>query len=72
MKITPGHSVGPIRLGATEAEVRLEVGEPERSEHVTIKGGDWIEWHYDSRGFSLYFDADADFRVVSALEERAP
>lgn len=65
MKITPGHGVGPIRLGATEDEMRQAIGEPERSEHVTIKGGDWIEWHYDSQGFSLYFDADAEFRLVT-------
>ncbi len=65
MKIMPGLGVGSIRLGATEAEVREAVGAPERSEHVKVKGGDWIEWHYDARGYSLYFDADASFRLVT-------
>lgn len=65
MKITPGFGVGEIELGWTRQDARRRLGEPERSDRVAVDGTEWVEWHYDSRAFSLYFDGDEDFRLVT-------
>lgn len=48
--IIPGHSVGPIKIGMSDKEVRAVVGEPER----TSSGS----WEYMSQGFAILFDRD--------------
>jgi hypothetical protein len=64
-KIAPGEGVGQLRFGQDESEVRELLGEPDRSERVKVDEGEWIEWHYDSLGLSLYFDREADFCLVT-------
>lgn len=66
MKIRPRTGVGDIELGMTRDEARRALGEPERSDRVSVEGTDWVEWHYDSKGFSVYFDGDEDYRLVTA------
>ena len=46
--VVPGQSVGPLRLGMSEEEVRAAVGEPERTS--------FGPWEYLSGGFALCFN----------------
>jgi hypothetical protein len=64
-KIAPGEGVGQLRFGLTESEVRELLGQPDRRDRVGGDDGEWIEWHYDSLGLSLYFDRDADCCLVT-------
>lgn len=65
MKITPGVGVGDIELGWSRQQARRKLGEPERTDRVAVDGTEWIEWHYDSRAFSVYFDGDEEFSLVT-------
>jgi hypothetical protein len=64
-KIAPGEGIGQLRFGLSESEVRELLGQPDRSDRVKVDEGEWIEWHYDSLGLSLYFDSEADFCLVT-------
>jgi hypothetical protein len=55
--VVPGKSLGPIRLGMSEAEVIAAVGNPDRTKFGS--------WEYFGGGYSLSFDPDN--RTVSAI-----
>ncbi len=65
MEITPGVGIDRILFGLTRDETRQLLGEPERSDQVTVEQSNWIEWHYDSQGLSVYFDSESDNRLVT-------
>lgn len=54
--IEPGTSVGKVRAGMTLAEVRSELGEPERTTHNA--------WEYTCLGFAVMPGADGRVQVV--------
>jgi len=64
LKIIPGVGLGALRFGQTEADVEALIGRPENVEHEEMAGERSIAWHFKLEGFSLYFDEDADFRLV--------
>jgi hypothetical protein len=48
----------------TETEVEAVIGKPDKVEHEEMAGERSIAWHFKEQGLSLYFDEDADFRLV--------
>jgi hypothetical protein len=67
--IIPGVGIGTLKFGLTKDEVESLVGPPDDIDFVPDMEGDVNEslesWHYDSHEFSVVFDADFDWRVVS-------
>ena len=65
LTIAPGEVVGQLQFGQTREEIGELIGQPDRSDRVKTEGDEWIEWHYERLGLSLYFDRDADFGLVT-------
>ncbi len=67
--ILPGIGLGAIKFGMTRDEVKVMAGKPDEIENVPgfdEEVNDELEsWHYDELEFSLVFDADYDWRLVS-------
>ena len=68
-EVLPGIGLGSIKFGMTREEVKAIMGKPAEIENVPgfdDEVNDELEsWHYDEHEFSLVFDADYDWRVVS-------
>jgi hypothetical protein len=54
-------------LGMARQPVAALVGPPDRIEDHSHDDEASVDWHYDQRGFSLYFDAEEDFRLNLVL-----
>ena len=67
--IIPGTGIGELRFGMSKEEVEALVGPPDDVDFVPDFDGDVNEslesWHYDTHEFSVVFDADFDWKVVS-------
>ncbi|MBK9255932.1 MAG: hypothetical protein IPM42_10625 [Saprospiraceae bacterium] len=68
-KIIPGVGLGDLKFGLTRDEVTAMIGKPDDVENLPgfdEEVNDQLEsWHYDEHEFSLVFDADYDWRLVS-------
>lgn len=68
-EIIPGVGIGDIKFGMSREEVRKIAGKPEDIENLPgfeEEISDTLEsWHYDEYEFSLVFDADYDWKMVS-------
>ena len=68
-KIIPGTGLGELKFGLTKDEVTAIVGKPDDIENLPgfdEEVNDQLEsWHYDELEFSLVFDGDYDWRLVS-------
>jgi len=68
-EILPGVGLGMIKFGMTRDEVKKLIGKPDEIENLPgfeEEVNDELEsWHYDEHEFSLVFDADYDWRLVS-------
>jgi len=68
-EILPGVGLGTLKFGMTRDEVKKLVGKPDEVENLPgfeEEVNDELEsWHYDEHEFSLVFDADYDWRLVS-------
>lgn len=68
-EIVPGVGIGGLKFGMTRDEVKVVVGKPDDIENLPgfeEEVNDELEsWHYDEYEFSLVFDADYDWRLVS-------
>ena len=68
-EIIPGVGLGTLKFGMTRDEVKKLVGKPDEVENLPgfeEEVNDELEsWHYDEHEFSLVFDADYDWRLVS-------
>jgi hypothetical protein len=68
-EIVPGRGLGQILFGMTKDQVREVAGNPDDIENVPgfeeEISNELESWHYDEREFSLVFDADYDWKVVS-------
>jgi hypothetical protein len=68
-EIKPGTGLGAIRFGMSRDEVKKIAGQPDDIEKLPgfeEETNDSLEsWHYDTHEFSLVFDADYDWRLVS-------
>lgn len=68
-EIIPGVGLGTLKFGMTRDEVKKLVGKPDEIENLPgfeEEVNDELEsWHYDEHEFSLVFDADYDWRLVS-------
>jgi hypothetical protein len=64
MRITPGVGIGELRFGQTRDEVRRLLGPPDRIEEQELEGDGSEGWHYEEHKLSVYFDEDADWRLV--------
>lgn len=68
-EIIPGVGLGALKFGMTRDEVKKIAGKPDEIENVPgfdEEVNDELEsWHYDVYEFSLVFDADYDWRLVS-------
>jgi hypothetical protein len=68
-EIIPGVGLGELKFGMTRDEVKNLVGKPDEVENLPgfeEEVNDELEsWHYDEHEFSLVFDADYDWRLVS-------
>lgn len=68
-EIIPGVGLGEIKFGMTRDEVKKIAGSPDDVENLPgfeEEVNDELEsWHYDTHEFSLVFDADYDWRLVS-------
>jgi len=68
-KIRPGTGLGELKFGLTKDEVTAIVGKPDDIENLPgfdEEVNDQLEsWHYDDLEFSLVFDGDYDWRLVS-------
>jgi hypothetical protein len=67
--IIPGVGLGTIKFGMTRDEVKNIAGKPDEIENVPgfdEEVNDELEsWHYDEYEFSLVFDAEYEWRLVS-------
>ncbi len=67
--IVPGTGLGDIKFGMTRKEVERLAGKPDETEHLPglddNPKDDLEVWHYDEYEFSVIFDAEYDWRVVS-------
>jgi hypothetical protein len=68
-EIIPGVGLGTLKFGMTRDEVKKLVGKPDEIENLPgfeEEVNDELEsWHYDEHEFSLVFDADYDWKLVS-------
>ncbi|MBK8349645.1 MAG: hypothetical protein IPL08_19330 [Saprospiraceae bacterium] len=68
-EIKPGSGLGLLKFGMTRDEVKKIAGKPDEVENLPgfeEEVNDELEsWHYDEHEFSLVFDADYDWRLVS-------
>ena len=68
-EIIPGSGLGAIKFGMTRDEVIKIAGKPDDVENLPgfeEEISDTLEsWHYDEYEFSLVFDADYEWRLVS-------
>ncbi|MFZ1750241.1 MAG: hypothetical protein WAU01_08625 [Saprospiraceae bacterium] len=68
-EIIPGAGLGALKFGMTRDDVKKLVGKPDEVENLPgfeEEVNDELEsWHYDEHEFSLVFDADYDWRLVS-------
>ena len=68
-EIIPGVGLGTLKFGMTRDEVKKLVGKPDEVENLPgfeEEVNDELEsWHYAEHEFSLVFDADYDWRLVS-------
>jgi len=68
-EILPGVGLGMLKFGMTRDEVKKLIGKPDEIENLPgfeEEVNDELEsWHYDEHEFSLVFDADYDWRLVS-------
>lgn len=68
-EIIPGVGLGALKFGMTRDEVKKLAGKPDDVENLPgfeEEVNDELEsWHYDEHEFSLVFDADYDWRLVS-------
>jgi hypothetical protein len=68
-EIIPGVGLGALKFGMTRDEVKKIAGKPDDVENLPgfeEEVNDELEsWHYDEHEFSLVFDADYDWRLVS-------
>ena len=68
-EIIPGVGLGTLKFGMTRDEVKKLVGKQDEVENLPgfeEEVNDELEsWHYDEHEFSLVFDADYDWRLVS-------
>ena len=68
-EIIPGVGIGYIKFGMSREEVRKIAGKPDDIENLPgfeEEISDTLEsWHYDEYEFSLVFDADYDWKMVS-------
>lgn len=67
--INLGSGLGKIKFGMTKKEVQNLAGKPDETELLPglqeDPGDDLEVWHYDGNEFSLVFDAEYDWRLVS-------
>jgi len=65
----PNVGLGAIKFGMTRDEVKNIAGKPDEIENVPgfdeEVNNELESWHYDENEFSLVFDADYDWRLVS-------
>jgi len=68
-EILPGVGLGMLKFGMTRDEVKKLIGKPDEIENLPgfeEEVNDELEsWHYDEHEFSLVFDADYDWKLVS-------
>jgi hypothetical protein len=68
-EIIPGVGLGSLKFGMTREEVKSVVGKPDEVENLPgfeeVVNEELESWHYDEHEFSLVFDADYDWRLVS-------
>lgn len=68
-EIIPGVGIGDIKFGMSREEVRKIAGKPDDIENLPgfeEEISDTLEsWHYDEYEFSLVFDADYEWKMVS-------
>lgn len=68
-EIIPGVGIGDIKFGMSREEVRKIAGKPDDIENLPgfeEEISDTLEsWHYDEYEFSMVFDADYDWKMVS-------
>ena len=62
--ITAGMGIGPLRFGQSREDVEEILGVPDRIEEQQLEGDGSIAWHYADACLSVYFDEDADWRLV--------
>ncbi len=68
-EIILGSGLGALKFGMTRDEVKKLVGKPDEVENLPgfdEEVNDELEsWHYEESEFSLVFDADYDWKLVS-------
>lgn len=68
-KIIPGVGLGELKFGLTKEQVESLMGAPDEVDFIPGFDEEINEslesWHYNSHEFSVVFDADYDWRVVS-------
>ncbi|MFN8337660.1 MAG: hypothetical protein U0T36_01455 [Saprospiraceae bacterium] len=68
-EIVTGVGIGDIKFGMSREEIRKIAGKPDDIENLPgfdEEISDTLEsWHYDEYEFSLVFDADYDWKMVS-------
>lgn len=68
-EIKLGVGLGTLKFGMTRDEVKNLIGRPDEIENLPgfeeVVNEELESWHYDEQEFSLVFDADYDWRLVS-------
>lgn len=65
-EINLGVGLGELKFGMTRDEVVSLIGKPEDIDMIDGEGDNDMEsWHYDTKEFSLLFDEDYGWRLVS-------
>lgn len=68
-EVIPGVGLGSLKFGMSRDEVKALLGKPDDVESVPgfdEEVNDELEsWHYDEHEFSIVFDADYDWKLVS-------
>jgi hypothetical protein len=54
-----------VRFGMTRDEVRELLGKPEERDRSPVGSDESEAWYFRSRGLSLHFDSDVDWRLTT-------
>ena len=66
--ILPGVGLGKIRFGMTRDQIKFILGEPEEVDNFYLDDAKKCEsesWYYDSKGLSLSFEAEEDWKLIT-------
>jgi len=67
LQLVPGRGLDALPFGASKADVRAVLGEPDSIVDDEIPG--WTLWQYPAIGLDLAFDGEADDRLITLRSE---